>query len=97
MAVIVDPARLDPHRRGHKRREERGFEIEAVEHRSNVADSTRRAQGRRAAPSEIALASVKFSLMERPPFCLKGESVRRTSGGFGHLILPLRHRLACNK
>ena len=33
MAVIVDPAGLDPHRRADKGREERGFGVAAIEHR----------------------------------------------------------------
>src|SRR5262249_7977025 len=32
MAVVVDPAGLDPHQRGHERGEEYGFEIATVEH-----------------------------------------------------------------
>ena len=32
MAVIVDPARLDPHHRGRERREKGGFRIGAFEH-----------------------------------------------------------------
>src|SRR5215467_2835754 len=32
MAVVVDPAGLDPHQRGHKGGEEYGFEIAAVQH-----------------------------------------------------------------
>ena len=32
MAVVVDPAGLDPHHRRHEGREERGFGVAAVEH-----------------------------------------------------------------
>src|SRR5262249_54915113 len=32
MAVVVDPAGLDPHQRGHERGEEYGFEIATVQH-----------------------------------------------------------------
>ena len=46
MAVVVDPAGLDRHRRGDKGREERGFEIETIEHFQNVTDSTRATQAK---------------------------------------------------
>ena len=37
MAVVVDPAGLDPHRRGDEGGEEHGFEIATVEHGENSA------------------------------------------------------------
>jgi hypothetical protein len=35
MAVVVDPAGLDPHRRGDEGGEEHGFEIATIEHGQN--------------------------------------------------------------
>ena len=49
VAVVIDPARLDPHRRGDEGREKGGFGhlfgILAVKHAANVADSVERRQG----------------------------------------------------
>ena len=36
MAVVVDPARLDPHHRGDERGEENRFEVDAIEHAKQI-------------------------------------------------------------
>src|SRR5262249_48631833 len=42
MAVVVDPAGLDLHQRGHERGEEYGFEIAAVQHGATLRWAARR-------------------------------------------------------
>ncbi len=89
MAVIVDPGRLDAHRRGDKRRGKDRFGIAALEHRTTVADFSRDRQGRRFSKMIRALPLWSLPGLTRQSM----RRVRSRSYHFRLLHLSMDHRV----